>query len=196
MRQFKTEKRLNKISKVIKARQHALAVVIENIHDPHNVSAIYRTCDAVGVPNVSLLYTLEEFPKISKVSSASAMKWVKSKKFNSVDKCYSTLKEEGFSIYATLLDESAVSIYDIDMTGKIAFVFGNEHRGVSEDAAEKADKKIYIPMRGMIQSLNVSVATAVTLFEAQRQRALKGMYDFSELSDDEIENFINDWCDK
>lgn len=196
MRKFKTEKRLNKIVKVATARQFSLRVVLENIHDPHNVSAIFRTCDAVGVPQVDLLYTKEEFPKISKVSSASSKKWVNQKKYNSTKECIKQLKEDGFKIYGTILSDKAEDIYDLDFTEKIAIVMGNEHRGISDEIIEACDKHIYIPMRGMIQSLNVSVATAVVLYEAQRQRAVKGMYEKSELDSDNLEKMIDEWCDK
>ena len=196
MQQFKTDQRLNKIKKVISQRQQSLKVVMENVHDPHNVSAIYRTCDSVGIPKVSLLYNSEEFPKISKVSSSSANKWVESERFSDTKECYDNLHKEGFKIYASLLSENAVDIYSIDMTEKVALVFGNEHRGVSDEAANLADEVFYIPMRGMIQSLNVSVATAVTLYEAQRQRALKGMYEKSELDKDQFDNRVDEWCEK
>ncbi len=196
MRKFKTEKRLNKIIKVATARQFSLRVVLENIHDPHNVSAIFRTCDAVGVPQVDLLYTQEEFPKISKVSSASSKKWVEQKRYNSTEECVKQLKEEGFKIYGTILSDKAEDIYELDFTEKIAIVMGNEHRGISDEIIEACDKHIYIPMRGMIQSLNVSVATAVVLYEAQRQRAVKGMYKKSELDKNKLENMIDEWCDK
>ena len=86
--------------------------------------------------------------------------------------------------------------YDLDFTNKVAIIMGNEHRGISDEINEIVDKHIYIPMRGMIQSLNVSVATAVILYEAQRQRTLKGMYDSCELSQNEFENLINVWCNK
>jgi tRNA (guanosine-2'-O-)-methyltransferase len=196
VRKFKTEKRLNKIIKVATARQFSLRVVLENIHDPHNVSAIFRTCDAVGVPQVDLLYTQEEFPKISKVSSASSKKWVEQKRYNSTEECVKQLKEEGFKIYGTILSDKAEDIYELDFTEKIAIVMGNEHRGISDEIIEACDKHIYIPMRGMIQSLNVSVATAVVLYEAQRQRAVKGMYEKSELDKNKLENMIDEWCDK
>jgi tRNA (guanosine-2'-O-)-methyltransferase len=196
VRKFKTEKRLNKIIKVATARQFSLRVVLENIHDPHNVSAIFRTCDAVGVPQVDLLYTQEEFPKISKVSSASSKKWVEQKRYNSTEECVKQLKEEGFKIYGTILSDKAEDIYELDFTEKIAIVMGNEHRGISDEIIEACDKHIYIPMRGMIQSLNVSVATAVVLYEAQRQRAVKGMYKKSELDKNKLENMIDEWCDK
>ncbi len=196
MRKFKTEKRFKKIERVATSRQFSLRVVLENIHDPHNVSAILRSCDAVGIPQVDLLYTIENFPKISKVSSASSKKWVEQRKFNNTEDCLNTLKKEGFKIYGTILSEGAEDIYNLDFTEKIAIVMGNEHRGISDEMIKGVDKHIYIPMRGMIQSLNVSVATAVTLYEAQRQRAEKGMYDKSELSDEDLNKLIDEWCNK
>jgi tRNA (guanosine-2'-O-)-methyltransferase len=196
VRKFKTEKRLNKIVNVATQRQFSLRVVLENIHDPHNVSAIFRTCDAVGVSMVDLLYTYEKFPKISSVSSASSKKWVDQRRFDSTHECVSKLKEEGFKIYGSILSDKAEDIYNVDFTDKVAIVMGNEHRGISDEIIEHVDKHIYIPMRGMIQSLNVSVATAVILYEAQRQRALKGLYEKSELADDQLDELINNWCEK
>jgi tRNA (guanosine-2'-O-)-methyltransferase len=196
MRKFKTDERLKKITQTIEARQFSLHVVLENIHDPHNVSAILRTCDAVGIPKVSLLYTIEKFPKISRVSSASANKWIEIEKFNDTRTCIEYLKKEEFSVYASMLDKNAVNLYELDLTEKIAIVVGNEHRGISRELQKLSDKTFYIPMRGMIQSLNVSVAAAVTLYEAQRQRASKGMYDKSELSKEQLELLIDRWCAK
>ncbi len=196
MKKFKTEKRLRKIERVATARQFSLRVVLENIHDPHNVSAIFRTCDAVGVSQVDLLYTIEKFPKISKVSSASSSKWVEQRKFETTEECIKNLKKEGFKIYGTILAEDTENIYNLDMTEKVAIVMGNENRGLSDEMIKACDKHICIPMRGMIQSLNVSVATAVILYEAQRQRALKGLYEKSELPANELEGLINDWCDR
>ena len=196
MKEFKTEKRKNKITSVINYRQKSLRVVLENIHDPHNVSAIFRTCDAVGVSKVSLVYTIEKFPRIGKKSSASAFKWVEKDKYKSIKECYDTLRKDGYSIYASSISEDAVSLYDLDLTKKVAVVLGNEHRGVSDEAAELADKKFLIPMYGMVQSLNVSVATAVILYEAQRQRKQNGFYDSTEYSEEELEKFIEAWCKK
>ncbi len=196
MRQFKTDKRLTRIEKTLKERQQSLGVILENIHDPHNVSAIFRTCDAVGVPKVSLLYTNEDFPKISKVTSASAYKWVKRERFTSVEECYNSYREKGFKIYASLLSEYAVDLYDINFSKKTAIVLGNEHRGISDEAAKLADGVFYIPMHGMIQSLNVSVAAAVILYEAQRQRRNKGLYNSTELTNEELNQLIDEWCNK
>ena len=191
-----TEKRKNKIISVINSRQPSLRVVLENIHDPHNVSAIFRTCDAAGVPEVSLVYYKEPFPKIGKKSSASAFKWVEREKYKSIDECYESLRNKGFIIYASSISSESINLYDLDFTKKSAIVLGNEHRGVSEEAANLADKKFLIPMHGMVQSLNVSVAAAVILYEALRQRMGKGMYNKSEYSEAELEEKINQWTNK
>ena len=196
MKRIRTEKRADKIAAVIKARQKSLSIVLENIHDPHNVSAIFRTCDAVGVPAVSLIYNIEKFPKIGKKSSASAFKWVEKEKYKSVKECYEVLHKSGFKIYASAIADDSKNLYDFDLTQKIAIVLGNEHRGVSEEAAELADEKFLIPMYGMVQSLNVSVAAAVILYESMRQRKVKGKYDDSEYDDNEIESIIEKWSNK
>ncbi len=196
MRKFLTERRLKRIEKTLRQRQPSLAVAIENVHDPHNVSAIFRTCDAVGVPKVSLIYTIEKFPQIHKITSASAFKWVEKEKYPSVKNCFDEYKNKGFKVYSSLLDENAISLYDLDLTEKCLIVLGNEHRGVSEEAVKESDQTFYIPMRGMVESLNVSVAAAVTLYEAQRQRLEKGLYDQSELSDEELNSWIEEWVEK
>jgi tRNA (guanosine-2'-O-)-methyltransferase len=172
----RSERRLAKLEFVLRHRQPDLTVVMENIHDPHNVSAMLRSCDAAGVWEVQLLYNKEAFPKIGKKSSASAGKWVERRKFKSVPECYTKLRSEGFRIYSTRLDERAQSLYDTDLSRNVAIVFGNEHRGVSDEAAREADGILQIPMFGMIQSLNVSVACAIALYEALRQRLSGGEY--------------------
>lgn len=196
MRSTKTEKRLEKIISVIKSRQHSLTVVLENIHDPHNVSAIFRTCDAVGISKVNLIYNHESFPRIGKKSSASAFKWVEKEKYKSVEDCYFDLRKSGYKIFASSLSDNSKNLYELDLTQKAAIVVGNEHRGVSDTAAEKADEVFLIPQFGMVQSLNVSVATAVILYEAMRQRIRKGMYDKSELDKKTLEQLIDIWCEK
>jgi len=196
LREFKSEKRLNKLTAVAKARQQTLRLVLENVHDPHNVSAVFRTCDAAGIPKVSLLYYLEKFPGIGKKTSASAFKWIEKEKHTDVKQCYDKLRADGFKIYASSLGENTKNIYDINMTEKCAIVLGNEHRGVSMEAAETADEKLYIPMFGMVQSLNISVAAAVIIYEALRQRLAKGMYDESTLDKYELDKLVDEWCRK
>lgn len=196
IRKFKTEQRLNKIIKAAKSRQFSLTVVLENIHDPHNVSAIMRTCEAVGIHKIHLLYTIEKFPKLSRVSSASATKWVDTIKYNDSEQCIASLKEQGFKIFSSFLDPASKNLFDIDFTEKAAIIFGNENRGVSDDLKKKSDEVFYIPMKGMVQSLNVSVAVGVVLFEALKQRVAKGMYEASELTESELDLLIDKWCGK
>lgn len=196
MKLSKTEKRIEKIKDVIYKRQPSLRIVIENIHDPHNVSAIFRTCDAAGIPKVSLIYYMESYPKIGKKSSASAFKWVEREKFKSVKECYENLRGEGFSIYASTLTGDSKNLYDLDFTKKTAIVLGNEHRGLSDEAVRLSNERFFIPMFGMVQSLNVSVSAAITIYEALRQRSKIGMYDTSELSEKTINELIEKWIKK
>jgi tRNA (guanosine-2'-O-)-methyltransferase len=190
---IRSARRLEKIRRVLAHRQPGLTVVMENIHDPHNVSAVLRTCDAVGVNQVELLYTQEKFPRIGKKSSSSANKWIDRRKHTSVDSCFANLKSEGFVILATRVGGGARSLYDVDLTRKTAFVFGNEHRGVSRESARAADLQVEIPMMGMIESLNVSVAAAVCLYEALRQRLEAGMFDDPQFSDEDLHSLYETW---
>jgi tRNA (guanosine-2'-O-)-methyltransferase len=189
----RSSKRLERISSVLARRQPGLTVVLENIHDPHNVSAVFRSCDAVGVLRIELLYTSERFPRIGRKSSSSANKWLDRRQHTSVESCYQTLRKEGFRIYATRLGGDAASLYDLDLTGKVALVFGNEHRGVSPSAADLADMNFFIPMNGMIQSLNVSVAAAVALYEAFRQRLAGGAMNAPAMTGEELRKYYDDW---
>ncbi len=193
---MRLERRKNKVFKVLEQRQPDLTVVMENIHDPHNVSAMLRSADAVGIMGVNLIYTTAKYPKIGSKSSSSANKWIARRKFPSVQECYQQLKAEGYQILATKLDENAKQLYDFDLTRPTAFVFGNEHAGVTDEAASLADATVYIPMMGMIQSLNVSVACAVTIYEALRQRMLKGYYDSSRFGQKELEMLKEEWLKK
>jgi len=192
----RTEKRIEKIKWVLSKRQPSLQVVIENIHDPHNVSAIFRTCDAAGIPRVSLVYNVEKFPKIGKKSSASAYKWIEKNKYKSISECYNQHREQGYLIYASSLNPDSKNLYELDFTKKSVLVFGNEHRGLSQEAQELADERYFIPMFGMVQSLNVSVSAAISIYEAVRQRLLKGMYDKSEMDDDALNALLDSWSKK
>ena len=193
---FRTEKRIEKIKWVLSKRQPSLSVVLENIHDPHNVSAIFRTCDAAGIPKVSLVYNLEKFPKIGKKSSASAYKWIEREKFKSIEECYNQLKKEKFTVYASSLNGDVKNLYDLDFTKKSVIVLGNEHRGLSKEAEELAEERFYIPMFGMVQSLNVSVSAAISIYEAVRQKKLNGSYDKCGLSLKGLKRLMDEWAIK
>ncbi len=186
-------RRQKRIADVLGRRLPGLTVVMENIHDPHNVSAIFRSCDAVGVVGVELLYTTEKFPRIGKKSSSSANKWVDRRKHTDVASCFATLRSEGYRILATRVTPGAKTIFDEDLTGPVAFVLGNEHRGVSDEALHLADAGVQIPMQGMIESLNVSVATAVLLYETLRQRMAKGPLAVPALPAADYDRLLQDW---
>jgi len=190
---FSTPERREKIDRALANRQPMLTVVLENIHDPHNVSAILRSCDAVGVLKVHLLYYIESYPELINVSSSGTHKWLDYERHSSIESCFQKLRSDGFQILATKLDPTAKSLYANDLAKPTAFVLGNEHRGISEEAARLADELLYIPMMGMAESLNVSVATAVCLFEAFRQRMDRGMYKAPQLSEEALRSKTLEW---
>lgn len=168
------EQRKQKIATVVQKRQPGLIVVLEDIHDPHNAAAIVRTCDAFGIQNVWFVFG-KETPynprSIGKASSSSANKWLDFRVFSSTHECILTLKQKGFTVYTTALSDRALPLDTCVFPQKnIAVIVGNEKSGVSETARSEADAILTIPMLGFVQSLNVSVAAAVVLWEITRQR--------------------------
>ncbi len=177
-------------------RQRDLALVLANIHDPHNVSAIYRSCDAFGIPKVYLYYTDTAFPTLGLKSSASARKWVQSARFSDADALMAELKAQGMAVYATSCTPLAKPMEELDFTRPTAIIMGNEHRGVDAVFTAKVDGEVYIPMYGMIQSFNVSVAAAVLLAEASRQRKAAGHYERPSYPEDELRALYEEWSAK
>lgn len=178
-----TEARYQKIMGVLRRRQPDLSVLAENVHKPHNLSAILRSCDAVGSGTVHAVNPTGGVPTYNE-TSASADKWVELVVHPSLDEAWDGLKAQGMQVLAAHLSEGAVDYRDVDYTGPTCLIVGNEKFGVSPRAASVADRHVIIPMLGMVQSLNVSVATAVILFEAQRQRRAAGLYDAPRLSEE------------
>lgn len=158
---------------MINNRQEGV-IVLENIADPHNAAAVWRSADAFGFQKIYLVFSVEKSfnpKKVGKKSSASANKWLSFKTFKNIGECYGQLKKEGYEIYATVLDKEATNLQSSNFTQKkIALVFGNEHRGLSKEAIEGAEEKVYIPMKGMVQSLNLSVTAGILMYEVERQR--------------------------
>jgi len=165
--------REEKIAKM-RANRHQGIIVLEDIHDPHNAAAVWRSADCFGFGKIYIIFDQEATfnpKKIGKASSSSANKWLDFEIFHSTAECYEKLKNEGYKIYATILDIEAKNIYETKyQEDKVALVFGNEHRGISETAAKLADEKIYIPMKGMVQSLNLSVTAGILMYEFSRQK--------------------------
>ncbi|MEI6265353.1 MAG: RNA methyltransferase [Sphingobacteriia bacterium] len=173
-----TPERKDKIETVLLNRQPHLALVMENVHDHHNISAVMRTCDAVGIQDIYVLNTkIPRHEYFGVKSSSSAAKWLTVHHFDDTEKCFKNLRHRYEHIYATHLGENAKSVYEIDFSKSIALVFGNEHEGVTKEAVALSDGCFIIPQVGMIQSLNISVACAVTIYEAYRQKKIAGHYD-------------------
>jgi len=191
----RTERRRERVAGVLARRQPDLTVVLENVHDSHNVSAVLRSCDAVGVLAVHLVYTVEEPPAgaFARTTSASAAKWIEARRHGSIPECFGALRGEGFAILATAVGPESADLYATDLVRPTALVFGNEMRGVSEEAQEAADGLVAIPMVGMVQSLNISVACAVTLYEALRQRRAAGAYERAKLEPGVLAALAEEW---
>jgi len=195
MRQITTRRR-EKLANVLAMRQPDLTLVLANIHDPHNVSAIYRSADAFGVTGIHLYYTNTAFPHLGRKCSASAQKWVETYRHDSRDALAEALHAQGCAILATSCSPASRPMGEYDLTRPTAIIMGNEHSGVPEELTPIVDGEIYIPMYGMIQSFNVSVAAALLLYEASRQRALAGMYDSPRYAPDEYEKRLSRWVEK
>jgi tRNA (guanosine-2'-O-)-methyltransferase len=175
-----TEERAEKLRNLAANRQQNLTLILENIYDPHNLGAVLRTCDSVGIAEVYALYTIESAEILDKIaghkSSSGAKKWVDVHVFENAEACFGAVRQKYASIFGTHLAVDSVGLYDLDLTKSMALVFGNEHRGMSNEALSLVDGNFIIPQSGLTQSLNISVACAVSLYEAKRQRMVKGMY--------------------
>lgn len=187
---------MRRLAYVLSKRQRDLTLVLGNIHDPHNVSAIYRSCDAFGVSKVHLYYTDTPFPSLSGRSSASAKKWVDTERHSDAAALIASLKAESMRVLATSCTPLARPLPEYDLVRPTAIILGNEHRGVDPELSDKVDGEVYIPMYGMIQSFNVSVAAAVILAEASRQRLAAGKYDRPQYSEEEFNAALLDWSRK
>ena len=189
-----TKERQQKIQSVLSKRQNNLTVVLENVFDPHNISAVMRSCDAVGVQELYVLNTnIPLHKKWGVRSSSSANKWLTIHQHTDLNECIDHLKLKYEKILTTHLSSNAVSLYEVDLTQKIALVFGNEHDGVSEELRALSDGNFIIPQVGMIRSLNISVACAVSLYEAFRQKQLSGHYSQQRLSLEEYSLLSKQW---
>lgn len=167
--------RYNRIQQVLRSRQTDLTLCLEEVHKPNNVSAIIRSADATGIHKVHAVWPTKQMRTLSH-TSAGARNWVEVQTHDSTKEAISHLKQQGMQILVTHLSDSAVDFRQVDYTRPTAILLGSEKTGVSQEALALADQDIIIPMVGMVQSLNVSVASALILYEAQRQRELADMY--------------------
>lgn len=189
-----TPERSDRLTHVLNKRQPGLTVVLENVEDPHNISAVMRTCDAVGIQEIYILSTkIPKHKKWGAKSSSSAAKWLSIHQFTNTRDCFEVLRKNFDKIYATHLSTDAASLYELDFTQKTALVFGNEHGGLSEEILALCDGNFIIPQVGIIKSLNISVACAVSLYEAFRQKELAGHYKKPQLSASLMAQLKKEW---
>ncbi len=189
-----TPERELRLKNVLDKRQDDLTVVLENVFDPHNISAVMRTCDAVGIQDIHVLNTkISRHKKWGARSSSSASRWLSVHQHTDATVCFNELRKKFPLILTTHLSSSAISLYDIDFSKPVALVFGNEHDGVSEEIRKLADGNFVIPQVGMIRSLNISVACAVCLYEAFRQKQAAGHYDSTKMPDTDYRTLWNRW---
>jgi tRNA (guanosine-2'-O-)-methyltransferase len=189
-----TPERSKRLTTVLNKRQHNITVVLENVFDPHNISAVMRTCDAVGVQEIYVLNTkIPPHKKWGAKSSSSAAKWLTIHQFTDAEICFKKLRSNYNHILTTHLGSDSIILHDINFTESIALIFGNEHEGVSEEIRKLADGNFIIPQVGIIKSLNISVACAVTLYEAFRQKNLAGHYQQRSLPNEQYESLLKQW---
>lgn len=185
---FMSPERYARIRHFLSLRQPSLTLCLEQLHKPHNVSAIVRSCDAVGVSEVHAVW--DNKPEIRKSTAMGSENWVYTKEHSCIEDAVSHLKSQNMQVLVTNLSDNAVDFREIDYTRPTAIILGQEKHGATQEAVAVADQDIIIPMVGMVQSLNVSVAAALILYEAQRQRQLAGMYKIQQLTEQACQKIL------
>jgi len=188
-----TIERLNKIKQCLDKRQPDLAVITDHMHKPHNVSAVMRTCDATGVFSLHAVMPENESFRARSGIAMGSDRWLDIHVHTHIKRAMTSLKQDGFKIVAVHKSERSGSFRNVDYCQKTAVLFGAELFGVSDEAADLADSHVSIPMQGMVESYNVSVAAAIVLTEAQRQRDLAGFYGKRRLDQATYDRMIFKW---
>ncbi|HEY5701559.1 MAG TPA: tRNA (guanosine(18)-2'-O)-methyltransferase TrmH [Gammaproteobacteria bacterium] len=188
-----TPERFQKIRSVLDRRQPDLTVMMDNVHKTHNFSAILRSCDAAGVFEAHAVWPNPRL-RPNHMSAGGAARWINVRTHPDLDDAIGMLKDDGLQIVAAHLDNDARDFREIDYTRPTAILLGAELEGISAAGLRRADVNVVIPMAGMAQSLNVSVAAALLLFEARRQREAAGLYDSCRIASPQYERTLFEWC--
>jgi len=188
-----TPQRFARLRQILAQRQPDLTVVTDGVHKSHNVSAILRTCDAVGVRRLHAVTGADPMPRHHMIAGGSK-RWVDVVTAASISATYAQLRADGFTILVADAGADAVDFRSCDFTARTAIVLGAELKGPSTVAVSGADRSIAIPMHGMVESLNVSVAAAVVLYEAQRQKAAAGHYLHCKIDEPEYSRTLFEWA--
>jgi len=187
-----TPERFDKLKKILKARQTDLTVVMDCVHKPHNFNAIIRSCDAVGVFQAHYIPVKEGYRPFANTAKGS-QKYVVAHRHDDFSTVARELKAQGHQLLAAHFSDQAIDYRMVDYTRPTAIVMGTELEGMSQSTASQVDQHIIIPMLGMVESLNVSVACALILYEAQRQRQLAGMYEGQSLDQKTYDRILFEW---
>ncbi len=187
-----TPARFAKLKRVLDRRQPDLTVLAENVHKSHNIAAVLRTCDAVGVTELHAVSPGGEFARHRMISGGSR-KWLRTHAHADIAAAVRHIKDSSFQIVAAHFSDDAIDYRQVDFTRPTALLLGAELAGVSPEAAALADCCIVIPMRGLVASLNVSVAAAVILYEAARQREAAGLYERCRLDPVTYRELLFEW---
>ena len=187
-----TPQRYRLIRSRLEMRQPDLTVLMDRVHKPHNFSAVLRSCDAVGVHRAHAVPGDEGLP-IARSATQGTHKWVYVQRHSNIEAAFTTLRDEEFRLFAADPGPASRDFRDVDYTRPTALILGTEKHGVSPEALANCDERVNIPMQGMVESLNVSVAAAILLFEAQRQRMDAGMYERSRLDEATFRSTLFDW---
>jgi len=185
--------RFQKLKKALYARQTDLTVVMENVHKPHNMAAILRSCEAIGIHEAHIV-TPEGLSFKRPKAAAGVLNWIELQKHERLEPVIDQLKSSNSRIIAAHPSEDATHFREYDYTQPTAIVMGSERTGLSQQALNEVDELVYIPMHGLVQSLNVSVSAALILYEAQRQREIKGLYKTTGLDADTIQHTLFEWA--
>lgn len=188
-----TPERFGRLRRALTRRQPDLTVLMDRVNKSHNFSAILRNCDATGVLEAHVVPPAKGLD-LHHGTSAGTKKWVEVRRHDAVAEAVTHLKDRGFTILAAHPSDDSVDFREIDYTGPTAVMMGAELHGVSPEGLQLADRHVVIPMSGMVHSLNVSVATALILFEAMRQRESAGLYAESRLAPDDFDRRLFEWA--
>jgi tRNA (guanosine-2'-O-)-methyltransferase len=187
-----TPERFDKIKSILDHRQMDLTVLMDNVCTPHNLAAIARTCDAVGIHEAHAVTELHRID-LKQRAACGCRKWVTIRTHDTLDEAFAVLRGMKCQVLCAHLDDRAVDFRTVDYTLPTAVVVGSELTGISDEVLTRSDGSIIVPMVGMTQSLNVSVATALILYEAQRQRMEAGMYRTRHMDDETFRRLMFEW---
>ncbi len=185
-----TPERFQKIKKILDKRQPDLTIIMDNVHKPHNLAAIIRSCDAIGIGHIHYISKNHNKVGLNLKAAGGSNHWVKLYNHESKKKLFTKLRNQGHTIFAANNSVNAIDFRKANYTNASTIILGAELDGVSNEAINLADQEIRIPMEGMVESLNVSVANAVILFEIQRQRQEANLYKKRRIDDDEYKRLL------